>query len=428
MRLLGPLALAILSATSAVATGSLIARAPPGGGYGGYGGSSSDDTASGGSRNPPTGGSPNNGTSASALGDERCNTNMCINAQVNGNTVRYTLTSQRDQVGWMAMGFGRTMVGSPMIIMWANGDGTVTLSQRQATRQAEPAVVDDPPRIATLQQTLSVTSGNRHSYVFDLPANSDTTQNIIWAYSGTRPSSSAEDARLVQHTAQGTTTLDLTRTVGGGEDRDDAESVTLTSGQRTFLAHAVIASIAFLIIMPIGGLIPRYLRTFTTGWFKFHWFIQFVLAGVLAVIGIVLAIVGISNAGGSHLNSPHKRGGIILLVLYFLQVSLGAIIHFVKPKRGGRPPQNYVHAILGITIVALSLYQVRTGYNVEWPELVGRPAPNAVNIVWYVWVVLLPVAYFGGLALLPRQWKQEKKSREATSDIHGVEKTQLLRR
>ena len=123
----------------------------------------------------------------------------------------------------------------------------------------------------------------------------------------------------------------------------------------------------------------------------------------------------------------------MLLVLYFLQISLGAIIHFVKPKKGGRPPQNYIHAILGITIVALALYQARTGYMVEWPELVGRPAPNSVNIVWYVWVVvsrfsdpirrpgmidlcfqLLPVAYFGGLALLPRQWKQEKKSREAS--------------
>lgn len=71
-----------------------------------------------------------------------------------------------------------------------------------------------------------------------------------------------------------------------------------------------------------------------------------------------------------------------------LQVALGAIIHFVKPRSGRRPPQNYIHAVLGITIVALSLYQARTGYKTEWPESIGRPATNGVNIVWYVWVAV----------------------------------------
>ncbi|KAJ3502239.1 hypothetical protein NMY22_g18653 [Coprinellus aureogranulatus] len=79
-----------------------------------------------------------------------------------------------------------------------------------------------------------------------------------------------------------------------------------------------------------------------------------------------------------------------------------------------RPPQNYFHAILGIAIIGLSLWQVRTGFRDEWPSVTGRDdVPNGVNIVWYIWVVLLPVAYALGMAFLPKQYRQERKARES---------------
>jgi hypothetical protein len=81
-----------------------------------------------------------------------------------------------------------------------------------------------------------------------------------------------------------------------------------------------------------------------------------------------------------------------------LQVSLGAIIHWLKPKSwamgGRRPIQNYAHAVIGILIIALALYQARTGYMTEWPRVTGNPAPNGVNIVWYIWVVVSPFSVF----------------------------------
>ncbi|EEB87419.1 hypothetical protein MPER_15228, partial [Moniliophthora perniciosa FA553] len=31
----------------------------------------------------------------------------------------------------------------------------------------------------------------------------------------------------------------------------------------------------------------------------------------------------------------------------------------------------------------------------EWPSVSGRgPVSNGVNVIWYIWVVLLPVLYF----------------------------------
>ena len=120
-------------------------------------------------------------------------------------------------------------------------------------------------------------------------------------------------------------------------------------------------------------------------------------------------------------------------MLYLAQCGLGAFIHFIKKKdRVRRPPQNYIHAVFGLLIIALALYQVHTGYDHEWDSTTGRdPAPDGVGIFFWVWVVvrglplallrdrqhclqsplervqLLAVAYAAGLSLLPKQYRQE---------------------
>jgi hypothetical protein len=86
-----------------------------------------------------------------------------------------------------------------------------------------------------------------------------------------------------------------------------------------------------------------------------------------------------------------QRAGLALFVLYVVQVLIGNIIHKYKPKSAARrrPMQNYFHVFLGIVIIALSFFQVRTGYNVEYPIATGRdPLPKATDIVFYIWVVV----------------------------------------
>lgn len=80
----------------------------------------------------------------------------------------------------------------------------------------------------------------------------------------------------------------------------------------------------------------------------------------------------------------------MLFVLYAAQCTLGALIHFVKPLHSTRrPPQNYVHAVLGITVVTLAFWQVHTGYRNEWPAATGRgEVPSGVNAAWIAWAVV----------------------------------------
>ena len=173
-----------------------------------------------------------------------------------------------------------------------------------------------------------------------------------------------------------------------------------------------------------------------------------------------------ATAGAMHLDDDHKRWGIAIFVLYFVQCALGAIIHWIKPAsftvRKKRPVQNYFHAILGLLVIGLAFYQVRLrspqfpnalsisshpsarqvrdGFKNEWAVSGRPPISKAADIVWYIWVAvssqlssirtrklmfslfkLVPVLYLAGLALLPKQFRQERpRHKQAPSDEYAM--------
>ncbi|OCB92085.1 CBD9-like protein [Sanghuangporus baumii] len=416
----------------------------------GHGGNDDDDNSSGATPSTTSSASSSSGSSATLsttssasssssssaassgltgqTGDSQCSDVMCVSAVVNGGTVSYILQSTSSStLGWMAMGFGSQMANSPMVIMWTNSDGSVTLSQRIASGHVEPSVDSSPSRVATLLSNITSTSGATPEFAYSVPANSDTTQSVIWAFSSTNPGDSSTSASLQEHDSFGTFSLDLTKTLSSGSSSTDPASssgsstVPLLGFQKLVIAHAVLLGVAFLILLPAGALLARWLRTFSPHWFIGHWIIQFYLAGALIVVGVALGIAAVSNAGAQHLNDDHKRWGIAIFVLYFVQCALGGIIHFIKPapRRNDtrtRPPQNYAHAVIGLLVIGLSFYQVRTGYKGEWESMGRGPAPKGVNEAWIAWVVVLPILYAAGLALLPRQYRQERDAQTG----HGV--------
>jgi len=327
----------------------------------------------------------------------------------------------------MAMGFGSSMVGSPMVIMWSNSDGTIGLSQRQASSHSLPAVDPNPARIATVSNDLSSTADTQAKLAYSIPMDTSTHPKLIWAYGADTPSPpDPSTASFNQHIAFGTFSFDLTKsgqnaTVLGSPalsllgptaaGKPGNSGSTQSSADMVILAHAIVCAVAFLVVMPSGALLARYYRTFSPTWFKGHWILQFGISAPIVVIGFVLAIT-IAHVGGPIISNTHTQVGILLFCLYAVQCLLGGVIHFVKPKNPtGRPIQNYAHAVLGITIIGLAFYQVRTGYSKEWPNATGRQAPTAINVLWYVWVIAIPVLYAGGLALLRRQYRQERESR-----------------
>ncbi|KAI0338198.1 CBD9-like protein [Trametopsis cervina] len=391
-----------------------------------------------------------------------CTDLMCIGGLVNGTSIQYTLQSLgRAQLGWIAMGFGTQMANTPMVIMWPNSDGSITLSQRHAPAEVMPTVDSAPPRTASLQTSSSVTTGTNPKYVFTIDSDGANQKSIIWAFGGTNPGDSAADATLLQHLESGPTQIDLSGALasdskdptnpvstiaqstssGGasssgnqtaGNDAPVFAGIPLLPYERYIVAHALISMLGFLVFLPLGAIVARWARTFSGVWFTLHWIIQFCFALPLIVTGFALGVTAVKMNGVPQLGDTHMKWGVALFVLYFVQISLGAVIHFVKPTPSyrlrirGRTLQNYFHAILGLLIIGIAFYQVRTGFRVEWPLYTGRgKVANGANIVWIIWLVLVPAVYFGGLVFLQRQYRQELSSRPDTrsgsdgSDAHA---------
>ncbi|KAG8694389.1 hypothetical protein FRC09_009882, partial [Ceratobasidium sp. 395] len=177
------------------------------------------------------------------------------------------------------------MVGSPMVIMWPNQDGTVTLSQREATAHAMPQVVPNPPRVASVRTDLSSLTGSV-SLSFTVPSSGQTVENMIYAMSIHKPASNDPAAPLQQHNFNGAFSLDLTQTVadlpGGpasatgtttptssalplptqssGSSNGPTLSIPYTSREKKFIAHGVLSALGFCFFLPIGVLQARFLR------------------------------------------------------------------------------------------------------------------------------------------------------------------------
>jgi len=296
------------------------------------------------------------------------------------------------------------------------------LSQRSAPGEVMPTVVANPPRVATALQAQTTISSTKPVLAFTVSSNTDTTQDIIYAYGTVDPGSPDPAASLQQHTDNGPLQLNLAKAISSNSNTSGSQSNTGTGTstpsfsppllpyQKLIVAHAIFCTLGFLLLLPAGVLLARYLRTFVTTWFTGHWIIQLGIAGLVIVIGVILGVFAVHKAEARHLDDDHKRWGVALLILYLIQCGLGAFIHYVKKAdRKVRPPQNYVHALLGLAIIGLSLYQVHSGYHDEWTKTTGRdPLPASVNIIFWVWVVLLPVSYAVGLSFLPKQLRQER--------------------
>lgn len=129
-------------------------------------------------------------------------------------------------------------------------------------------------------------------------ANSDTKQFVIYAYGTEVPKSSAEDADIVQHVDFGTFSLDLTKSssptstsagsspTGGSEHDAPTVDIPLLPYQRLIVAHAIFCAIGFLVLLPAGVLIARYLRTFSNSWFTSHWIVQIAIGMLMSMVPI----------------------------------------------------------------------------------------------------------------------------------------------
>ncbi|KAI0336288.1 hypothetical protein GY45DRAFT_1238361, partial [Cubamyces sp. BRFM 1775] len=292
-------------------------------------------------------------------------------------------------------GFGSQMAGTPMVIMWRNADGSVSLSQRQATGLVEPVPVTSPPRRATVSTTDANPAVRLPLRVRDVNNVAPGPQTLIWAFGLIVPSSADPASHLEQHQDAGSFTLDLSKTLSDGNDSPsaessapaptDAESEARPSGAHGLLvAHAVFSAAGFVMLLPLSALVARWARTRTPRWLSAHWVLS-VLLGIPAVcVGWALGPLAVAQEGMAHFVSVHQICGVILLLLYIVEVALGTVIH-VRRKNGApsaHPPRNVVHVLLGLAMFGLAIFQVREPTHIYMPictDMSDPPIPFTFN-------------------------------------------------
>ncbi|KAJ7429023.1 hypothetical protein B0H11DRAFT_2267605 [Mycena galericulata] len=161
-------------------------------------------------------------------------------------------------------------------------------------------------------------------------------------------------------------------------------------------------------------------------WFWPHATMNLLVTGPLVFTAFALGYQATTASETPHFHDPHQKIGLVLLILYLAQVSLGAFIHFVKVPRtfpGGRRPQNYLHAVLGLAIIGLASFQTHYGLWTEWALINGNAHPVSWHCkrFWLGIVVGMFTLYAFGLALVPRQFKQERAARQAAGARGGID-------
>ncbi|KAI0085480.1 hypothetical protein BDY19DRAFT_449511 [Irpex rosettiformis] len=400
-------------------------------------------------------------------GDSWCGTLMCVDAIVNGSTVTYRLKAL-NQLGWMSIGFGPRMDEAPLVVLWPNEDGSVTLSQRVADGHVPPQLDPDPPRVATISAHVDLSSDTSPILAFDIPNDNNTSQSLIWAFGVARPAPDVA-SNIDQHLDAGAFSLDLLKhggkEEGEGEDgTSSSPSSTLvpssvlpsltptpslsTSAQETFLtsvhtvasttsdlssasalpqaqpldspslvgdrsrhnvlvAHAVFSFLGFCVFLPASAIATRWLRTVSPNWFLVHWCIVAFLAIPFGTIGWALGVAVVALRGQRHVNNEHQITGVIFPAICLAQVALGVFIHQRQPKHGRiHPLRNYAHALLGLAIVGFAFSVAKTGFTRD--ATLGTSLRKALSIACVVIAVLVAAAYLTGVVRLRRQFDQER--------------------
>ncbi|ORX40168.1 hypothetical protein BD324DRAFT_263199 [Kockovaella imperatae] len=375
---------------------------------------------------------------SSFTGQKQCDSNICITGlrDSSNGTQTWTLAGPEgkdlgsSQVGWMAIGFGTKMANSQMVILWPNSDGSITMSQRNATGHNMPKVVQSPPRAANLMKSESFSNSTSTSFTFTIPSSSDSDANntqLIYAMSDHNPGSSSPSANIVQHNKNGNMQFNLLATYNPNEGNSGSSSSSSSSSPSTAVyAHAAFGALAAMLFLPLGALVPRWARAFTVKrwWFPAHG----ALNGILGLTCVVVAFaIAAASFDDGVLGSTHTKCGLALLILVIFQSLLGSATHWLKHRliekskiAWRRGPLNFVHMITGIAIIALGWVTVYQGLFSMWSSSYDSAPGNGWKIAFWVLMAVPAALYVIGLAFIPRQLKLEHELHNGTTKEIGT--------
>ncbi|RHZ51959.1 hypothetical protein Glove_467g17 [Diversispora epigaea] len=313
--------------------------------------------------------------------------------------VNFKLVAPKD-VGWVGIGIGNGMISAYLIVAWPNKDGTVTLSQRQATSYSELKLTENQNDLI-LDSNMTTTSNSDGKLEIHFKRLIKVTTNtipnkgdFIWAISDSPVDSSDPGATIKVHSKKDVISMNLVEV---------ETSSTLTRYDKLIIAHAIIMFTAWGIAVPGAIFIARFARnSLPKSWFHLHWSIQVFLTTPLVIVAGILSSLAVK---GFRLDDPHKIIGSILFIGLFIQLTIGAIHHkLFDPNRQYVPWWTRLHWWFGRILVVLSIFQIPLGLSLYGARM-------EFFYAYYIYIFILLIA-FSFMSI--RLWNQNHSVKEAS--------------
>ncbi|KAJ2903805.1 hypothetical protein MKZ38_009279 [Zalerion maritima] len=337
--------------------------------------------------------------------------NVCISIGVpevtasSGSGNLYFQMTAPTSYSWFGIGTGSRMAGSSMFIIYTDGSGNVTVSPRAGTGHSQPS------HDSSLSVEVLAGSGvdgdtmTANFVVSNLDTDVASTSTWIGAYkSGSSLDDSSPEASISEHgsetswgfdlsqatitddsnpyvDANGDTTTDTgsgSNDSSGGSDSSSGNTGVVDSGGSTnsktiMYIHALVASVAFVILMPFASVLMPLL-----GKWYIHAGLQ-LLSFVLMWIGFGLG-VKVANDTGIIFKQTHTILGTVVICAMIFQPVFGWLHHLHYVKHQGRGAISYVHIWYGRVLMALGvingglglkLANAGSGYKIAYAAVAG---------------------------------------------------------
>ena len=160
------------------------------------------------------------------------------------------------------------------------------------------------------------------------------------------------------------------------------------------IGHAVLATVAFGLLFPVGGILIRL------GSFKHLWIVHGLFQLLAYIFYMAAAAAGIYIARHTdNLSQPHAIIGLALLAVLLLEPFLGLLHHFAFKQYNRRVVWSYAHIWIGRAAITLGI--VNGGLGLRLAQQLPFFSPTQGQIIGYavgagtVWVIYVLCSIFG---------------------------------
>lgn len=221
--------------------------------------------------------------------------------------------------------------------------------------------------------------------------------NAASTSSGSSPSNSSSSSSSSSTT---TTTTTTTAATGGASQ---------TRMRNLLIAHGVLASLVFVILLPLGGMLIRL--TSFSGTVKLHVAIQ-LLAWTLFLAAFGIGIHLARTLG--YTSNKHPIIGYVVFALLVFQPALGWMHHRVFKRKFERCAWSFGHLTIGRVVIVLGI--INGGLGLQLADNASRGALIAYGVVAGVMgISYLAAAVYGEIKRRSRRGSYDSSQEQITN-------------